>query len=133
MTLLRQIVRSRFPYVVVEEAVDGRECRTKVKSFLPNLIFLDIHAPGENGLALARKIKSENPAVIIVVFTSYDLPEYRLASLQAGCDFFIPKDLWTGEEILSLIETVISGHTMDKTRILAAFGKRPLLLQPSDP
>jgi two-component system phosphate regulon response regulator OmpR len=107
----------------MEEALDGEECKRKVKSFLPNLIFLDIHVPGENGLALARQIKSDYPAMIIVVFTSYDLPEYRLASLQSGCDFFVPKDLWTGEEILTLIESVISRKTAEDSSTQARFHK----------
>ncbi|MFP4350204.1 MAG: response regulator transcription factor, partial [Desulfococcaceae bacterium] len=48
----------RFPKMVIEEAEDGAEAMRKVRSFQPQLVFMDIRLPGENGLRLTGKIKS---------------------------------------------------------------------------
>ena len=53
---LKKILVNRFPLVDIELASDGNEGLDKVNSFQPNLIFLEIHLPAENGLELARKI-----------------------------------------------------------------------------
>ena len=52
---------------------------------------MDIRIPGESGLALTGKIKAAHPDIIVVVNTSYDLPEYRSAAYEMGADHFISK------------------------------------------
>lgn len=54
-------VNTRFPSVVLEEAADGSEVLEKVKTFLPQLVFMDIKLPGQNGLELTRQIKTLHP------------------------------------------------------------------------
>ena len=39
-----------FPTIVIEEAADGKEALQKVEALSPNLIFMDIQMPGENGI-----------------------------------------------------------------------------------
>lgn len=102
-----KIIYSRLPGVSIECASDGMEGLGKVRRILPHLVFVDIHLPGESGLDLVRRIKAINPDTIVVAFTSYDLPEYRSAMDQSGVDHLVPKDSWTGEEMLALVESII--------------------------
>jgi len=37
--------------MTIQEAGDGSEALQKVESFLPELIFMDIHLPGEMGFS----------------------------------------------------------------------------------
>src|SRR4030065_1734517 len=104
---LVDILTTKFPRMILEEAVDGKEALQKVSEFLPNLIFMDIKLPGENGLQLTRKIKKNYPQIKIIILTSYDLPEYREASAQYGADYFLVKGAATQEGILSLVETIL--------------------------
>ena len=104
---LEKIIKGKLPGVAIEGAADGMGGLEKVKRLLPHLVFIDIHLPGESGLELVRKIKAVNPDTIIVAFTSYDLPEYRSAMGQSGVDHLVPKDAWTGEEMLALVESII--------------------------
>ena len=64
-TSFRQVVKNnlqdQFPSMDIIEAVDGVEAFQKIDSYPPNLIFMDIHYPGENGLELTRKIKTDYP------------------------------------------------------------------------
>ncbi len=104
---LKEVLRTRFPTMAIEEAGDGKEALSKVQTFLPDLIFMDIKLPGENGLELTRKIKSCDQSKVVIVLTSYDLPEYREAAYQSGANYFFTKGLATGDEIMELVESIV--------------------------
>jgi DNA-binding NarL/FixJ family response regulator len=84
-------LRTSFPTIATDEAADGAEALQKVDSFLPDLIFMDIQLPGQNGLELIRKIKAIYPNKIIFILTQHDTPEYRKAAFQSGADCFLIK------------------------------------------
>ena len=58
------------------------------------MIFMDIRLPGKSGLELTREIKSSYPDVVVSIFTSYDLPEYRKIAKMRGGPLFL-KDALT--------------------------------------
>jgi len=88
---LKTTLREAFPDIAVEEVADGNKVLQKVDTFLPDLIFMDIRLPGENGLNLTKKIKAVHPDTKIFALTSYDIPEYREAASQYGADRFLAK------------------------------------------
>ena len=98
-----------FPLMVIEDAGDGREALQKVDSFCPDLILLDIRLPDESGLELTKKIKKECPNIIIIILTSYDLPEYREAAARYGVDAFMTKGSTTEKEIVKLVKSYYRG------------------------
>jgi DNA-binding NarL/FixJ family response regulator len=110
---LKETLHSRFPTMKITEAGDGEEALQKIKASVPDLIFMDIKLPGENGLRLTRKIKIEYPDVVIVILTSYDLPEYREAAFQYHADYFITKASLS-TEIVEVVESALS--SLDKSR-----------------
>ena len=89
------------------EARDGAEAFQKIDSNLPNLIFIDIQLPGENGLELTRKIKADYPNIIIIVLTNYDLPEYREAAMRNMADYFFSKDEMLTDGIFKLVNSIL--------------------------
>jgi len=105
---LKKVLVNRFPSVDIQEAADGNEGLQKVEDFHPNLIFLEIHLPAETGLDLAGRIKADHPDIIIVILTSYDLPEYKIAAEKMGVEHIVPKDDWTGEDMIALVDTILS-------------------------
>lgn len=105
---LKKILANRFPFVDIREASDGREGLSMLQGFQPNLIFLEIHLPAESGLDLARRVKIDHPEIIIVILTSYDLPEYRAAAKVSGVEHLVPKDDWTGEDIMALVHSILA-------------------------
>jgi len=94
-----------FPMVAIDEVADGGEVLRKVDAFLPDLIFMDIKLPGENGLELTKKIKATHPNITIVILTSYDIPEYREAAFQYGADRFLAKASLNRMELERLIKS----------------------------
>ena len=94
----------------VLEAGDGEGAMQQISVHLPDLIFMDIKLPGENGLELTAKIKAQYPRVVVVVLTSYDTPEYREAATKAKADYFLAKGSSSREGILALVESALRGR-----------------------
>ncbi len=109
-TLFRQLFKKtlldRFQSVEIYEASNGEEALLQVETLRPDLIFMDIRLPGENGLRLTQRIKARYPSIIVVILTGYDLPEYQEAASQHA-DYFFAKDSSTMENIFTLVESVL--------------------------
>jgi YesN/AraC family two-component response regulator len=100
--------------VDIQEAADGNEGLQKVEDFHPHLIFLEIHLPAETGLELAGRIKADHPDIIIVILTSYDFPEYQAAAEKMEVEHMVPKDDWTGEDMIALVQSILSNLKIDE-------------------
>ena len=111
---LKKVLTNRFPFIDIQEASDGTEGMDKMNTFDPNLIFLEIHLPAQSGLDFARRIKIDRPDIIIVILTSYDLPEYQTAAVQSGVEHLVPKDEWTGEDMSDLVQLILSDLDIDE-------------------
>jgi CheY-like chemotaxis protein len=104
--LFKETLHDRFPSIEIYEAVDGEEALQKIEVLHPNLIFMDIRLPGENGLELTKKVKTRYPNIIVIILTGYDLPEYREASPQYA-DHFFSRNSSTTENIFTLLESIL--------------------------
>lgn len=112
---LREVLSVRIPGALVEEAAEGNVVLSKVRAAQPHLIFMDINIPGENGLELTKQIKQSYPHIVIVILTSYDLPEYREAAYRYGANYFLSKVSTNGQKLVGLVESILSelGFDMD--------------------
>jgi DNA-binding NarL/FixJ family response regulator len=110
-TLFRQVVKNnledQFPSMDIIEAADGVEAFQKIDSHPPNLIFMDIQLPGQNGLELTRMIKTDYPEIIIIILTSHDLPEYREAATRCKANYFLSKGSIGSDEISTLVREIL--------------------------
>ncbi len=107
---LRKIINDRFPTVEIQEAGSATQGLDEMVNFAPRLIFIDIYLPDRSGLDLAKIIKRSHPELVIAVFSRYDSPEYQAAANNSGVEHLISKDDWTGQDILSLVESILSGY-----------------------
>jgi DNA-binding NarL/FixJ family response regulator len=107
--LLKEILHSGFPSLEISEAGDGEEAMQIINAHPPDLIFMDIKLPGENGLDLTAKIKAKYPDLIVIILTSYDTTEYREAAVQAKANYFLSKGSSNKEGISTLVESILAG------------------------
>lgn len=105
--IVKDTLRDQFPSMDIIEAADGVEAFGKIGSDPPNLIFMDIGLPGENGLDLTRKIKADYPEVTIIILTSYDSKEYREAAIRSKADYFFSKDALFNDGIFKLVKSIL--------------------------
>ncbi len=103
----KEILKMYIPSLSIDESADGSDVLTKIDQSFPDVVFMDIRLPGMNGLDLTREIKGHHPNLVISIFTSYDLPEYRKIAEEYGADHFLLKDALTGAEIAAMVKAVI--------------------------
>jgi DNA-binding NarL/FixJ family response regulator len=102
--ILAGLLLAKFPSMMLEEAADGKEAIERMPDCLPDLVFMDINLPGENGLKVTRRIKALFPDTKVVILTNYDFPEYREAARACGAYQFLSKGICTAEEIEDLVK-----------------------------
>lgn len=76
---------------VVGQAQDTPEAFNALCRFEPHVVILDIQMPGGNGIKVLQKIKRQQPAIIVMMLTHYDYPQYRRKCMEYGADFFFDK------------------------------------------
>jgi len=104
---LREMIHRHFPFMSIDEAGEGTEAKEKIAACCPDLIFMDIKLPGENGLELTRHIKQEHKKVIIIILTAYDLPEYRKAAYHYGANYLVAKGSSSRDELITTVESIL--------------------------
>ncbi|MGE5506397.1 MAG: response regulator [Actinomycetota bacterium] len=85
--LAAQLVAEGFQ---VSEAADARDMKAIVARAVPDVVLLDINLPDENGLVLARDLRSKSSVGIILVTARRDETD-RIVGLELGADDYITK------------------------------------------
>ncbi len=94
---------------VVGQASNGEEAIAAVRELEPDLVFMDIGMPIVNGLAAARAIKADRPAVKIVMLTVSDDEQDLFEAVKGGAEGYILKNLEEAE-FADLVERLSSGE-----------------------
>lgn len=76
---------------VVGEAENGEEAIKLVEEKIPDILVMDVDMPKMNGIEAARKIKSKNKNIKILLLTMHDNENYIFDALGAGVDGYIFK------------------------------------------
>ncbi|MEU9864261.1 response regulator transcription factor [Streptomyces sp. NPDC047971] len=74
-----------------EEAVDGVDALSRMESYAPDLVVLDIQMPRMDGLTAARRIRASGSTVPILMLTARDTVGDRVTGLDAGADDYLVK------------------------------------------
>lgn len=89
----------------VSTADNAAEARARLNGLVFDLLVLDVMMPGENGLDLARSIRTES-AMPILMLTARAEIEDRLAGLQTGVDDYLTKP-FDPRELLLRISSIL--------------------------
>lgn len=83
------------------EAYNGLELQEMVKEIQPDLIFMDIHMPGGDGIAATTEILKTHPKIKIVILSSYDDAIIIKKMMGLGVSAYLTKTI-----TLSLLDTL---------------------------
>ena len=91
--LLESILTSDPNNQIVGKAKNGEEGLSLALKLKPDLITIDIHMPGMNGLELTRQIMAQIPTPIVIVSSSVNPGEVKLSfqAIQAGALVILQK------------------------------------------
>jgi two-component system phosphate regulon response regulator OmpR len=90
----------------VTVAGDAREARDKMRGLAFDLLVLDVMMPGENGLDLARSLRTSNGSPPILMLSALADPSDRIEGLSSGSDDYLPKP-FEPRELLLRVRSVL--------------------------
>lgn len=88
---LRTLLTSISEFEVVGEAASGEEVVELAASLQPDVIVMDLHMPGLNGIEATRRVVGESPHVGVLVLTMYEDDDSVFAAMRAGAKGYLLK------------------------------------------
>ena len=126
---------------------DGEAAQREIDAVLPDAILLDWMLPGQSGIALARKWRSDarTKAIPILMLTARSDEPDKVSGLDAGADDYITKPFST-QELLARIRAVLrrrapeqvqdtvalAGLSLDAAAHRVTLSGKPLKLGPTE-
>jgi DNA-binding NarL/FixJ family response regulator len=108
---LRALLSSTPTVEVVGEAATGTEVIGEAATLQPDVIVMDLHMPGMNGIEATRRITQTSPHIGVLVLTMFEDDDSVFAAMRAGARGYLLKgDDQT--EIVRAIEAVGCGEAI---------------------
>ena len=108
-------------------ASDGAVAQRELEQQMPDLILLDWMLPGDSGITLAKRWRSDDrtKAVPIIMLTARSTENDRVQGLDAGADDYISKPFST-KELLARIRAVLRRRAPEPENTLLELGSLSL-------
>jgi DNA-binding NarL/FixJ family response regulator/signal transduction histidine kinase len=123
---LRSLLAAR-GFQIIGIAHDGKQAQSLAHHLRPDLILMDVHMPGCDGLEATKYIKEELPDTKIVILTVAAEEDTLFEALKYGASGYLLKSL-EGRQFFTLLANVLDGETTLSpemaTLVLAEFGRR---------
>ena len=108
---LRGMLENQPDFEVVGEASNGEEAVQMASSLNPAVMLMDLRMPVIDGVTALREIKVSNPAVQVLVLTTYDSDADILPAIEAGAMGYLLKDT-SREDLYSAIRATARGESV---------------------
>jgi two-component system LytT family response regulator len=123
---LRALLARHPQYDVIAECEDGVEAVERILAERPDLVFLDIHMPELDGVAVAEALMAEGArggAVPVIVFvTAYDAHAVRAFDLNAVDYVLKPIDVERFDRALARADAQVAARRADRASASAVGG-----------
>jgi DNA-binding NarL/FixJ family response regulator len=129
---LKQVIEEAPHLKVVAEASDGIAAFEQIQQTRPDVAILDIDMPGEDGFAVARKIREHRLPAIVIFLTMHKDELHFNEALDLGVRGYIVKDN-AAADVVNCINAVAAGqdyispslstHLLNRTRRATALAK----------
>lgn len=111
------IVNAQGDMRVAGEAGEGEQAVRLCAELRPDVVLMDVHMPGLDGIAATEQITAALPGVRVLALSMYDLDEHVVKMLRAGASGFLPKDI-SPEDLVESVRIVHRGESAVAPRLL---------------
>lgn len=102
----------------VTGAAGGQEALEALERMPQDLVITDLMMPGMSGLDLLRRIRTEYPEIIVLMFTGFGTVETAVEAMKAGAYEYLTKPV-NPEELEILVDRALKHrHLLEEVRIL---------------
>ena len=121
---LLSVLRTAPDLAVVGEARDGMEAVDQATELQPDVVLMDVRMPSVNGIEAARRIRTAQPAIRVLMLTESEDEEDLYAAVRAGATGYLLKEVAI-DEIADAIRSVAAGQAVVSpsmtTKLLSEF------------
>lgn len=103
-------------------AHDGGEAFETLERHPVDVVLLDVHMPGIDGIEALRRIRSTQPQTKVIMLSAFGYDEYVRAAMDAGARGYLLKDAMP-ELVIGAIEQAMQGGVVMSDEILKAVAR----------
>jgi two-component system invasion response regulator UvrY len=97
-----------FPEILAYDAPSAQDAIAAFRSNRPDVVLLDLNLPNSSGLELLRRLRQEDKAANVLIFSMHAEPLYVSRALNAGAKGYISKGA-SAEELVTAIRRIGDG------------------------
>ena len=97
---------------IVGLASDGADAVAKAAKLKPDVVLMDIKMPNLDGIEATRQITAADPAIKILMLTTFEADNYVIQALKAGASGYVLKDSSAEAIVSSLIAVMLGERVM---------------------
>ncbi|GAB2837709.1 response regulator [Lentzea nigeriaca] len=113
---IRGVLETAEDIMVVAEAASGSEALRLVHRHQPDILLLDIHMPGGDGLAAAEMVCKHVPATAVAMLTTFTYDRYVQRALHSGAVGFLLKDM-EPRALIDAVRAIAAGDAFLAPRV----------------
>jgi DNA-binding NarL/FixJ family response regulator len=124
---LEQIIEMAEGYTLSCSCVNGEDALIKLPRFQPNVVLMDIHLGGMNGIEVVRELKPTCPDILFMMCTIYEEDEKIFEALNAGASGYITKKTAPAKMLEAIRELYEGGAPMSSQiarKVVMAFSQQ---------
>ena len=100
----RSVIDRLAGFEIVAEAISGEQAVATMSSIEADLVLMDIHLGGIDGIEATRRIVQDHPQVKVVLLSTYELHDVPPDARTSGAVAYVNKDEFGGRAIRKLWE-----------------------------
>jgi DNA-binding NarL/FixJ family response regulator len=105
------LLERRAAFSVVAQAGTAAQAIEAARTYRPDLVVMDIRLPDGSGIEATREIRAENPAIRVIMLTSYPDEEAVFAAIVAGASGYLLKQIGS-HDLVAALEAVGRGESL---------------------
>jgi DNA-binding NarL/FixJ family response regulator len=103
------VVEATEGFRVAGTAANGENSMEVAGRLRPDLVLMDVHLPGIDGLEATRRLRARFPATVVVLVSTYDEAEMDLPTDLAGAVGYLAKWALAPDRLVAMWESSLAG------------------------